>query len=58
MYLEVVGTWETFKGTFFVVFMELITRGEFSTFDGQKEATKIEQVQRKQEFWSFCDNVK
>ena len=44
-------------GNIFVVFMELITRGEFWRFDGQEGATKTEQVRRKEEFWSFCDNI-
>ena len=50
------GTWETFRGTFFVVFVDLSTGGEFWTFAGEEGATKIEQVQRKEELWSFCDN--
>ena len=31
--------------------------GQGGTFNGLEGATKIEQVQRKQEFWSFCDNI-
>ena len=48
------GLLEKFRGRFFVVFMELITRREFLTFDGREGATKIEQVRK---LWSFCDNI-
>ena len=37
--------------------MELITRGEFWRFDEQEGATKTKQIPRKEEFWSFCDNI-
>ena len=38
---------------FFVVFIGLTTIGDFWSFDGWE----IEQVQRKEESWSFCDNI-
>ena len=56
------GGHEKHSGEHFLVFMELITRGgrgswcKVLTFDGQERATKIEEVQTKEEFWSFGDN--
>ena len=37
--------------------MELIIKGEFWMFNGQEGPTKIEQVWRKEEFWTFWHNI-